>query len=315
MLGYVITDKGELKVREYEIYTGYYCGICKYIGKTYGQAPRMALSYDAAFLAVFLAAADPSPDLPSQEHCAVHHIRKRTVIQNRAVEYAGDIMMILAWYKLRDDVDDDGSFAARAGTLLLHGARKKLEKKYPRLWNRVGELLREQEQLESEACSSIDQAAENSAQIMAEVCREGIRRLYGPEDPDGDGRADGPEDPENYARLHETFAKAGYHLGKWIYLIDAADDIEENLESGTYNPLLLRYGYDAGKETPARFRERIDEPLRFNLYASLSVIGETVDSLEFRKNSGIIENVVYFGLNRRTDEVLKRIDPGRKRHP
>ena len=55
MLGYVKIDKGELKVREYEVYCGYYCGICKSIGRRYGQLPRMALSYDAAFLAILLA--------------------------------------------------------------------------------------------------------------------------------------------------------------------------------------------------------------------------------------------------------------------
>ena len=64
MLGYVKIDKGELKVREYEVYTGYYCGICKSIGKRYGQLPRMALSYDAAFLAVLLASLDGGSDTP-----------------------------------------------------------------------------------------------------------------------------------------------------------------------------------------------------------------------------------------------------------
>ena len=44
MLGYVKIDKGELKVREYEVYTGYYCGVCKSIGRRYGQLPRMVLS-------------------------------------------------------------------------------------------------------------------------------------------------------------------------------------------------------------------------------------------------------------------------------
>ena len=309
MLGYVIIDKGELKVREYEVYTGYYCGVCKYIGSVYGQPARMALTYDAAFLAVLLAAADPAPDVPKQEHCAVHHIRRRTVIRNRAVEYAGDVMMILAWYKLQDDANDDGKASAKAGQLLLRRARKKLERKYPELWAKTGALLREQDELERDACASLDRAAENSAQIMSEVCTEGIRRLY------GEDSGSSALSPDSYARLHEIYAKTGYHLGKWIYLIDAADDIEENLESGSYNPLPLRFSYDPEKETVVQFRERIDERMRFNLYACLSVIGETLEPLEFSKNSGIIENVIYLGLNRRTDEVLKRIKPGRRRHP
>jgi hypothetical protein len=81
MLGYVQIHKPELKVREYEIYTGYYCGICKYIGREYGQLPRMALSYDAAFLALLLASVSEEPDRPTQEHCAVHHIKKNYCAQ------------------------------------------------------------------------------------------------------------------------------------------------------------------------------------------------------------------------------------------
>ena len=94
MLGYVKIDKGELKVREYEVYCGYYCGICKSIGRRYGQLPRMALSYDAAFLAILLASIEDAPDAPLQEHCVVHPIKKKTMIYNRAVDYAGDVMQM-----------------------------------------------------------------------------------------------------------------------------------------------------------------------------------------------------------------------------
>ena len=97
MLGYVRIYKPDLKVREYELYCGYYCGICKYIGSEYGQLPRMSLSYDAAFLAVLLASVIDEPDQPTQEHCIAHHIRKRTVVRNKSIEYAGDLMLILAW--------------------------------------------------------------------------------------------------------------------------------------------------------------------------------------------------------------------------
>lgn len=301
MLGYVIPDKGELKVREYEIYTGYYCGVCKYIGQTYGQLPRMALSYDATFIALLLASVDEAPDAPVREHCAVHHIRYKTVIRNRAIEYAGDLMLILAWYKLLDDAGDEGKASAKAGLLAFRPIWRKLERKRPALCRYIGERLEALAVLEREHCPSIDRASEDFAQVMAYIFRDGAAELYGEE-----------EIPD----LHETFAKLGYHLGKWILLIDAADDIEENLESGSYNPLLYRYGYrkEDPEETPAQFRARIDEQLRFNLFSCLAVIGESAEALAIHKNSGIIENVIYFGLNRKTEEVLKRIKPEKHGH-
>ena len=384
MLGYVIPDKGELKVREYEIYTGYYCGVCKYIGRTYGQLPRMVLSYDATFIALLLACVDPEPDQPTQEHCVVHHIKRKTVIRNRAIEYAGDLMLILAWYKLLDDAQDEGKVSAKAGLAAFRPIWRKLEAKHPSLCAMIGERLTALTELEKAHCDSIDRVAEDFAQVMDGIFRDGITWLYGEAAEDGDatGNGAGNEEPkdlqngtepdvesngatgstessEKKQNLHETFANIGYHLGKWIYLIDAVDDIEENLESGCYNPLLYRFrfqdgsgqfgapeqhrqqqhteaenitanqaeGSDAspdsisncigdniGPETPEAFRARIDDMLRFNLYQYLAVISESMEALDIQKNSGIIENVIYFGLNRKTEEVLKRIQPEKRGH-
>ena len=206
MLGYVIPDKSELKVREYEIYTGYYCGICKYIGKTYGQLPRMALSYDAAFIALLLASVDPAPDAPKQEHCAVHHIKYKTVIRNRAIEYSGDLMLILAWFKLLDDAQDEGKVSAKAGLTTLRRIYRKLEKKHPSLCALIDKKLSALNQLEREICRSIARVAEGFAQVMDGLFRDGITWLYGPEE-----AATEPEE-EKKPTLHETFAKLGYHL-------------------------------------------------------------------------------------------------------
>ena len=179
MLGYVKIDKGELKVREYEVYCGYYCGICKSIGKRYGQIPRMVLSYDAAFLALTLASLDREPDLPSQEHCIAHHIQKKTVIRNKAIDYAADVMLILAWYKILDDVKDEGKFSARAASLAFRRLRRKLLKKYPQLCSSVETRLKELSLLERENCPSLDAAAEAFSMIMETLFVFGIKTLYG----------------------------------------------------------------------------------------------------------------------------------------
>ena len=291
MLGYVQIFKPDLKVREYEIYMGYYCGVCKYIGKEYGQLPRMALSYDAAFLALLLASVDEQPDAPVQEHCVLHHIKNKTIIRNAAIEYAGDVMLILAWYKMLDDAHDEGKVSAKAATRLLRRLHRKLQKKYPALCDGIEINLAKLGGLEDAKCASLDEAAESFSKIMEVIFREGAKSLY-------------PDSPD----LHETFARTGYHMGKWIYLIDAADDIEENIESGAYNPLLYRFDYqgaDSG-ETPQQFRKRIHDNLDFNLYHYLSVLSEQIGSLDIKKNRGIIDNVIFFGMNRKTEEIINK---------
>jgi hypothetical protein len=126
MLGYVTTEKQELKMREYEIYRGYYCGVCKSIGKRYGQIPRLALSYDAAFLAMVLASLRDEPDLVTKEHCIIHPIKKNTAIRNEAIDYAADVMLILTWHKLQDDANDDKKVSAKAALTLMKPIYKNL---------------------------------------------------------------------------------------------------------------------------------------------------------------------------------------------
>ncbi|NLD20147.1 MAG: hypothetical protein GX663_07885 [Clostridiales bacterium] len=293
MLGYVKPDKGELKVREYEIYTGYYCGVCKSIGKRYGQLPRMALSYDAAFLAVLLASIDDTPDSPLQEHCVGHHIKKKTIVRNTAIDYSADVMLILAWYKLLDDAKDEGKLYAKATMVLLKGIYKKLSGKYPDLCEGIEKHLGDLSSLEAAKCDSLDMAAEAFSQIMEVIFREGVNQIH--------GSAIG----ETGNETGEALGRIGYHMGKWIYLMDAVDDIEENIKSGAYNPLLYRFSYSGEDESIQAFKKRIDDKLRFNLFHCLAVLSNSVDSLDIKKNQGIIDNIIYFGLHRKTEEILQ----------
>ena len=325
MLGYVKIDKGELKVREYEVYTGYYCGVCKSIGRRYGQLPRMVLSYDAAFLAILLASLSDESDTPVQEHCIAHPvIKKKTVIRNRAIDYAGDVMLILAWYKLADDAADEGKVYAKPVMLMMKRIFRRLNSLYPELCSSVKCHLSALSALEREKCASIDMAAEAFSKIMEDIFTEGLQAVYGSEPPQqtspGADRSDpgisGASGMQNRpcgfaspgSDTRELLARAGYHLGKWVYMIDAVDDIEENIESGAYNPLLFRFKFDAANETADEFRARIEPDLRFNLYHYLAMLSRCTDSLNIRKNAGIIENVIYFGLNQKTEEIIMRTD-------
>lgn len=283
MLGYVTTEKSELKMREYEVYSGYYCGVCKSIGRRYGQLPRMVLSYDAAFLALLLASVDRENDQPRKEHCIIHHIKKKTIIDNQAIDYAGDVMLILAWHKLLDDVNDEGKLYAKATVLLMKRIYRKLQQQRPSLCGKIEDNLTTLSQLENEKCDNLDQVAETFARIMEAIFEEGPL-------------------PENF-REHKVLARIGYHLGKWIYLMDAIDDIEENIESGAYNPLLYRFEYQEGE---ADFRGRITETCKFNLFHYLAEISKSTDLLAIKKNRGIIENIVYMGLLRKTEQMFQK---------
>ena len=286
MTGYVIVDKPELKVREYELYNSYYCGVCKSIAARYGQVPRMLLSYDSAFLALLLAALSPDKEEIRPEHCIIHPVKKKFVCRkDPAVDHAADILLILAYAKLEDDIRDEGKVSARVLHGFLRGAYKKLRETYPELIREVSGQLSRLSEMEQEKSDSLDRTAEVFGNVMAAAFS-----AY----------------PQAEGQERTVLRTMGSALGRWMYLIDACDDIGENIRDGNYNPLLQRFGFEKGKETEETFRERIREQVSFLLYFHLGEMSRAYDLLTIRKNKGITDNVVYFGLHRKTEEVLKK---------
>lgn len=286
MLGYIVPQKPELKVREYELYGGYYCGICRSVARRYGQLPRLVLSYDAVFLALVLASVSPEKEMVKEFRCGTHPTKKRRTVEGEAaVDYAADMMLLLAYYKVLDDCRDEGSLKAAAEKVFLHRFFKKLMKRHKEKGIIVNGRLQELSLLEEERCASLDQAAEPFAKLLEEIFAW--------------------EGTEDFAEREEALRRTGYHLGKWIYLIDAYDDIAEDLKTGSYNPLVYRFEYDsAAGESAEAFRERIRERVEFNLLRYLAELAEAWKALAPEKNRELIDNIIYFGLLQKTEQVL-----------
>jgi hypothetical protein len=302
MLGYITPEKGELKLREFEVYGAYYCGLCRAVGARCGQLPRLLLRYDFAFLAMLLSAVFEAEDALTPFRCLVHPMKKRVVTEiSPVVEYAADMMLLSAYYKLRDDRLDEGSLRGFAGELFLRGVVRAIRARYPDKSRRIDECIQALGRLEKEACASFDRAAEPFARFMGEML-----------DYDGPSASDGSAKRTENARY--ALGRIGHNLGKWIYLIDAYDDAEADLRCGAYNPLALCYGYGLAEnagESAALFRARIAERVRLSATLYLSEMAELAALLPIKKNKNILENIMYMGLLRRTEEIVN--GDGRKR--
>jgi hypothetical protein len=302
MLGYVTPEKGELKLREFEIYGAYYCGICRAVGARRGFLPRLLLSYDFAFLAMLLSSVFDAPDALTPFRCFLHPAKKRVALTvSPVVEYAADMMLLSAYYKLRDDRADEGSFRGYAGERLLRGVVRGIGTERPGKSRAIALCMDELSLLEREGCASFDRAAEPFARLMGEML-----------DYDGPVRSDLSLRQTDNVRY--ALRRMGRSLGKWIYLIDAYDDAEADARSGAYNALALCYGRGQAEnagEDAARFRERISERVRLSATLYLSELAELAALLPIGKNKGILENIMYMGLLRRTEEIVG--GKGRKR--
>lgn len=289
MHGYVLPDRPELKIKEYELYKAYYCGICKSVKKRLGQLPRLVLNYDYVFLALVLSSLSPEKETILWERCHLHPLKKRPIatdgdLDQAAIDYAADMMILLSYFKLEDDKRDEGSLLARGGLLALKRAYGKLKDKYQDKAGQIGFQLETLDQLEKEKCDSLDRAAEPFSLLMGQV--------FSPE-----YMEEGPD--------KEALKKIGYHLGKWIYLIDAYDDIEENSANGGYNPLIYQWKLDKDKESISDFKDRIKERVELNLNLYLAELAESWQGLDKEKNSKLAENIIYSGLLKKTKEVLR----------
>ena len=270
MHGYVNINKAEMKVREYELYNGYYCGLCKSIGRRFNQISRLGLSYDAVFLAMVLSSLEPGTERVTQEHCIIHHIRKKPVVHDEdAVDFAADMMIILAYYNFLDDIDDGSGLKGRAGIAAVKKAFERLKKQYPQLCSLIEKNLNELKRLEEEESGSIDRTAETFGNIMGAVFSSYF-------------------DDEQVNRILKYF---GYNLGCWIYLMDAIDDLDEDIAKNRYNPLKFRKG-------------NVDQ-IKPVLYNYMGAITSSMDLMEFKKNKDIIENIVLLGMRGRMDQLFE----------
>lgn len=291
MFGYVFPDKPELKIKEFELFKAYYCGLCKAIGSSCGQMGRFALNYDSAFLGMLLSSFNSYGEDIRFERCPVSPVIKKPVIKNSAaISYAADMNIILAYYKSNDDFNDDRSIKGLMSMGIFYPAFRRAVHRNPEKGRIIKERLNELSMIEKEGCSStdgpssVDAASEPFAKLTGEVFS------YGPL----------CTDPER-EKILRWF---GYNTGKWIYILDAYDDIEKDIKGKKFNPLLCQFCYN--NEKIVDFKDRIRDNIQFTLTYTLSQVGKAYELLELKKNREIIENIIYGGMYNKTLQIIGR---------
>lgn len=285
MFGYVQPLKPELKIKEYEAYKGYYCGLCKAIKENYTHTARFMLNYDCATLSLLLASMSDSMPKVVRERCIVSPVRKKTVVRAEEASYAAAVNVLLGCARIDDNVRDEGRLLAHILRLfyrpLAHRARREHEALAAEFTQRLEQLWA----LEREGCRDVDAVADAFAQLLAAVF------------------AGAPFD-----FLDEAAKKAlwhfGYNLGRWIYIADAVSDIEKDAKSKSYNVFLLR------AEGAADVRQAVSAEAAFNMNMSLAQACNAYELLAIKRDKPLLDNIMYLGLAKKTEDVLKGEDDG-----
>ena len=281
MFGYVQPLKPELKVKEYEAFKGYYCGLCKAIGENYTHGARFMLNYDCAVLLLLLSSM--SDDIPEvkKETCIANPFKKRIIVRAKQAEYAAAVNVILGYAKIKDAVADEKKLSARILSLLYRGVGKKAGKRHEVLAAEFAARLAALSALEKQRCGDIDAVADEFAKLLAAVFSQ--------------APFDFVDEAAKRALWH-----FGYNLGRWIYIADAVSDIEKDHKTGSYNVYLQREYTDV-----AALRESIREQAAFNLNMSLAEAVKAYELLDIKRDKPLIDNIMYLGLAKKTEDILK----------
>lgn len=278
MYGYVRPVKGELKLSEYERFRGVYCGLCHELARRYGFASRFLVNYDLTFLAMLLAEDGPAETCPRR--CPAHPFSKTQCLERcPSLQTAADMSVVLGWWKLADGAVDGhfpASWGYRLACRVLKRAYGKAAERQPVFAAAVQENLRALRDLEREKCPSLDAAADKFACILRSI-------------------AVGVSDPARRRAAGELL----YHLGRIIYILDAADDLAEDIKSDRYNPLRYRFQPVDGKLS-AEDEKLLRTGLQHShnaLVSAYALLGEDV-------YGGILSNIIYLGLPAATQAVF-----------
>lgn len=267
MFGYVKAEKSELKLKEYELYKAVYCTLCKESGRRYGLLARMSLSYDFTFMALLALAQNTEEPVAKQGRCVVNPTKKCFYIcsgEGTAFKMAAAASVILLYYKLQDDKADEKGVKKLLYKLVQPLAKrphKKAAADFPAIEKIAAEYYSAQQSVEKDKDCSPDKASEPSAIMLAELCK-----LTG---------------PASSARVLE---RMGYCIGKWIYLLDAVEDNEDDVKNQRFNAF--------GILDEEQLKERAI-PLLNNCFAEAA---NAYELLEIKRFGSIMENILYLGL-------------------
>ncbi|MFV0393442.1 MAG: DUF5685 family protein [Coprobacillaceae bacterium] len=261
MFGYVVVDKPELKFKEYDIYHSYYCGLCKTLKEMYGYKGQISLNYDLTFLALLLSSLYEPETKEELSNCIMHPLKKYYKRFNECIEYAAKMTIVLSYYKCEDDWLDEKRMTRQTYKKILKKSYLKIKEEYPEKIEVIEKSLYQIHEYEASGNYDLDELSNCFGKVMGEIC------VY--------------KEDEWKNDLYEL----GFYLGKFIYFLDAYDDIEEDNKKGTFNPFQKEY-------KKPDFEERSQMILELMISKSATAF----ECLPIIENVEIIRNILYSGV-------------------
>jgi hypothetical protein len=278
MFGYIRPFKPELLIRQWTYYQSAYCGLCKQIGRKYGQLPRLTVSYDLTFLVLLGLAMSEQTAATEQAGCILNPVKKKTVMQeNGLLDFCADVSVLLAWHKSRDDIRDKNLLRGTAACIAFGRAAVKARRNQQQLDALISRNL--SDLAEFEQGRPDPQAAECFGNLLAGIFELACPLFF-------------TAGSESDQAQSDAVKLLGRDLGRWIYLIDAIDDLASDRDNGSWNPFLAM---DIQKA-----REKCD----LLLTGIEEALDRTAALLSYSRDAALISNIIQSGLPSVREQVI-----------
>ena len=261
MFGYILTNKEELKIKEWNRYQSFYCGLCRTLRTRHGIKGQMTLNYDMVFLAILLSALYESQTETKSYLCPLHPTKKQRVFQNEILEYVADMDILLAYHNLRDGWQDEKNVAKLLSAQILKSDYQKTALMYPRQSKAVTEYMEDLNKCQNRLESNVDVVAGLTGTMMAElfVFRED--------------------------EWSDRLRWVGFFLGKFIYLMDAFDDMEQDQKKKQFNVWLN-----------LKQSEELNAMIQETLIQTMAECAKIFEELPIILDIELLRNIIYAGV-------------------
>lgn len=294
MFGYIGVNQKELKGKEMERYQSFYCGLCRALKERHGVRGQMTLSFDTTFLVILLTGLYEPENQEFDSRCILHPVAKRHCIHNQYVDYCADMNIMMSYFKCLDDWEDERKIIKLALARLLKGKNHRIQQVYEKKAQVIYANLKaihECEKKDVDAISnidteilsgrkssdtisySIDTAAGYFGKIMEELF------LYQQDE------------------WEQALRQMGFYLGKFLYLMDAYEDMERDARTGNYNPVLKYYrSLYTGSRNHVTYLPEFEERMKQILRQMMAECARAFEHLPIIDEVAILRNILYSGV-------------------
>lgn len=281
MFGYILPDKPNMYVKDFTLYRAYYCGLCKSTKQYYGNLMRMFTNYDLTFLNILIHGLKGEKADIGKGSCILNPIEKKPyVVKDKISADMVHLNVLLSDFKSRDDMLDAPDIKKKIISIFLKRKKKKAKKALPEIASILDTAYTSQQMIENQNIASPDRAADPFSVAMQNIFKQLLKEKY-----------------------TEEIGIIAYNLAKFVYIMDAIDDFEDDVKKNQYNVLKLMYPEIKNKSELIDSASVALNALTNGIIASIS---EAYEKVPITVNEGIVTNTLWFGLKTRAEDIMNK---------